>query len=150
MSVPLAKRQKSAEGLPPIIFKLPGMKCDTRLLVFDQEFQVHSMILKLHSAFFRKFLDSAEKQNLPPPSTSSFYPSFKYNWVTAVDGDDGEGWHLVSSNEYVSTLCSLALLLKTSRRGSLTPGSFGVCSILGALFKTTAAHWLTYSVTETS
>lgn len=73
------------------------MKCDTRLLVFRQEFQVHSMVLKLHSAFFRKFIDSAEKKDQVAQD------GFSYNWTTSVD-EDQKGWHLISTNDYkVST-----------------------------------------------
>ncbi|KAH7319453.1 hypothetical protein BKA65DRAFT_409686 [Rhexocercosporidium sp. MPI-PUGE-AT-0058] len=74
--------------MSPIVFFSPGLKPDTRLTVFDQEFQVHSMILKLHSAFFRKFLDSADKTSI----ASNGQP-FKYDWVTKVDAK--EEWHLV-------------------------------------------------------
>lgn len=40
------------------------------------------MILKLHSNYFRKFLDSADKPNAPATAL------FKYNYTTVVD-DDG-------------------------------------------------------------
>jgi hypothetical protein len=40
------------------------------------------MILKLHSNYFRKFLDSADKPNVPATAI------FKYNYTTVVD-DDG-------------------------------------------------------------
>jgi hypothetical protein len=59
---PPAKKQKTKEQKrSPIIFQLPGYDPDTRLTVFYQDFNVHSMILKTHSAFFRKFMDSPDK-----------------------------------------------------------------------------------------
>ena len=70
----------------PIVFISPGLQADVRLCVFKQEFHVHSIILKLHSAYFRKFLDSADKAKVP---TSAL---FRYEYVTVVD-TDGE-WAL--------------------------------------------------------
>lgn len=66
MAPPLAKKQK-VESLPksPIIFQSPGLKPDVSLKVFDVDFYVHSIVLKLHSAFFRKFLDSANEAASP-------------------------------------------------------------------------------------
>lgn len=88
------KRHKMSHTNEPIVFKSPGLKPDTSLKVFDQEFQVHSTILKLHSVFFRTFLDSADKT--PAPASAIF----KYNYVSAVD-DDGT-WGL----EAASKVCS--------------------------------------------
>ncbi|TVY18350.1 hypothetical protein LARI1_G004431 [Lachnellula arida] len=76
-----------AEGpRQPIIFKFPGLKVDTRLNVFGQEYHVHSNILKLYSAFFRTFLDSPDKT--PAPASALF----RYEYVSVID-DDGE-WGL--------------------------------------------------------
>lgn len=99
MSESVAKKQKLDNNPPPIIFKLPDMRVDTRLNVLNQEFQVHSALLNIHSAFFRKFLDLPEKQN-------AVQDGFKYSWVTQID-EDGKGWHLVSTNNYVSTSLSM-------------------------------------------
>lgn len=68
--------------MQPIIFKFPGLKVDTRLKVFGQEYHVHSHILKLYSAFFRTFLDSPDKT--PAPASALF----RYEYVSVVD-DDG-------------------------------------------------------------
>jgi hypothetical protein len=54
----LAKKQK-INPKKPIAFKSAGMKPDIYFKVFDQEFYVTSMVLKLHSGFFRTFLDPA-------------------------------------------------------------------------------------------
>jgi hypothetical protein len=45
----------------PIAFTGFGLNPDTKLEVFGQEFHVISAALKLHSMFFAKFLDSADK-----------------------------------------------------------------------------------------
>jgi len=47
------------------------MELDTHLHVFDQDFDVHSGILKLHSAFFFKFLDSPEQVPIRQTGISS-------------------------------------------------------------------------------
>ncbi|PBP24241.1 hypothetical protein BUE80_DR004880 [Diplocarpon rosae] len=85
MDEPVAKKRK-VDGVDkdnsPIIFSTPGLKPDTLLVVLGQEFHVHSLLLKLHSAFFRKFLDSPDKticsastgsvENAAPRAPSSF------------------------------------------------------------------------------
>lgn len=40
-----------------IIFNKQGYQVYVRLVVFDQDFHVHSVLLKLHSTLFQKFLD---------------------------------------------------------------------------------------------
>src|SRR5690349_18589164 len=48
-----------SELLHPIMFSIPSEpKPDTMLQVFEQPFHFSSTALKMHSAFFRKFLDS--------------------------------------------------------------------------------------------
>ncbi|KAF8848281.1 hypothetical protein BDZ45DRAFT_810907 [Acephala macrosclerotiorum] len=70
-------------------FFAPGLKPDVRLKVFDtSEYHVHSVLLKLYSGFFLKFLDSPEKK--VPAS-----PDFTYEWVTQVDDDSS--WHLTGN-----------------------------------------------------
>ncbi|KAF4635670.1 hypothetical protein G7Y89_g2430 [Cudoniella acicularis] len=66
----------------PIVFTSPGLKSDTRIFVFKQEFHVHSIVLKLHSAYFRQFLDSPDKTEGPASAV------FHYEYSTVVD-DDG-------------------------------------------------------------
>jgi hypothetical protein len=86
---PPAKKQNVAKVKAPVVFKQAGLGSpDTCLVVFEQEFHVHSTILKLYSAFFRKFLDSPDKAH----ATST--KNFKYFWVTEVE-NDGD-WHLVA------------------------------------------------------
>jgi hypothetical protein len=65
-----------------IVFKSPGLKPDSWLNVFSQEFHAHSAVLKLYSAFFRTFLDSPDKT--PAPASALF----QYDYVSVVD-DDG-------------------------------------------------------------
>jgi hypothetical protein len=90
-----AKKSKSNDKptMPgPIIFKARGLNADVRLRAFDTEFRVHSVILKIHSAFFFKFLDSADKTAALADSTP--VGGFKYEWVTNID-EDGS-WSLVA------------------------------------------------------
>jgi hypothetical protein len=92
----------------PIVFTLLDAKPDVRLKVFDDvEFHVHSVVLKMHSAFFRKFLNSPDKQN----NSNSNPPSgpFKYEWVTKFD-EGGDGWHLIAApkDDAVSNIHSCA------------------------------------------
>lgn len=57
-------RADSDAGEPPksvIVFRSPGEEIDTLLSVLEQDFHVHSVILKCHSNYFRKFLDSPDK-----------------------------------------------------------------------------------------
>ncbi|KAL2063703.1 hypothetical protein VTL71DRAFT_5508 [Oculimacula yallundae] len=72
-------------GGPPRTFTAPGMKTDVRIRVFDREFHCHSVVLRLYSAFFRTFLDSAEKQSMNGES------QFRYDYVSVTDPDGGWG-----------------------------------------------------------
>ncbi|KAL3425286.1 hypothetical protein PVAG01_02077 [Phlyctema vagabunda] len=74
-----------------IQFAWPGLRIpDTRFKLFGNyaEFHVHSAILKMHSAFFRKFLDSPDKK-CPAPSAP-----FRYEWISKYEGNGK--WCLVS------------------------------------------------------
>jgi hypothetical protein len=92
--------------LPPIKFSLPGGEPqDTHLQVFGQTFVVHSMILKLNSEYFRKFLDSPEKNEHDFPQDGGI----RYKWVTQFDQQGTEtdankcgGWLLVWEKSFVS------------------------------------------------
>ncbi|KAF7903040.1 hypothetical protein EAF00_002942 [Botryotinia globosa] len=58
----------------------------------------------MHSAFFRKFMDSPDK--IPAKAGAAF----AYEWVDEVD-DDGSGWHVVAdSNKKSSTQISEGIL----------------------------------------
>ncbi|KAI9648197.1 hypothetical protein NHQ30_002829 [Ciborinia camelliae] len=73
----------------PIVFQRPGcpaFEVDVRINVFGKEYHVHSIILRLNSAYFRKFLDSGDK--VPAEKTSLF----RYDYISVVD-EDGE-WGL--------------------------------------------------------
>jgi hypothetical protein len=71
---PLVKKQKVVKVKAPIIFKQARLGAqDTYLTVFNQEFHVHSMLLKLHSAFFGKFLGSPDKVNATMPKGFKYY-----------------------------------------------------------------------------
>jgi hypothetical protein len=84
-------QDKEVENFPlsPIIFSSPDLKPDVRLKVFNQEFHVHSVILRLHSAYFRRFLDSPEK----PDKALTVGGIFKYDYISIIDEDGGD-WGL--------------------------------------------------------
>jgi hypothetical protein len=84
-------RQKDTCTREPIVFQSPGLKPDVRLTVCGQEFHVHSVILKLHSNFFRKFLDSPEKEAAPASSP------FKYDYASVIDADGFSGLEPVTA-----------------------------------------------------
>ncbi|TGO52161.1 hypothetical protein BOTNAR_0332g00010 [Botryotinia narcissicola] len=90
---PAKKRKLDHEEYGPAsptvhTFHLPGHKVDVKLSVFDGlQLHVHSVILKLHSAFFRRFLDPPGRDEKDENTGS-----FKYEWVTVYD-DDGS-WSL--------------------------------------------------------
>lgn len=86
------------KAMKPIILQHPGFENDIRLNVFGQEYHAHPIILKLNSAYFRKFLDSADK--VPAVKRSLF----SYDYVTVVDAD-GE-WSL----EAVKSVCRIPML----------------------------------------
>ena len=94
---PPAKKVK-IELKKPIIFKSPGMEPDTYFKVFNQEFHVTSIVLKLHSSFFRAFLDP--RGGKLPKSTQ---PAFTSEWFTRIDDDDGGKWGLSSDHKVCNT-----------------------------------------------
>lgn len=93
----------------PVIFNARGLTIDTRLRVFDTEFHVHSVVLKMHSAFFYKFLDSPEKDNSGPVP----FGRFKYEWNTVLC-DDKRDWALeaLKLGEVSSSSCFCLYLIK--------------------------------------
>ncbi|PBP20765.1 hypothetical protein BUE80_DR008141 [Diplocarpon rosae] len=95
---PPAKKQKTNDGAPlaPIIIRTTGgLEQDVRLNVFGQEFHVHSCLLKAHSAFFSKFLDSPEKA--PAAERAIANGRYRYEWVTEVD-ENGDSWYLTADS----------------------------------------------------
>jgi hypothetical protein len=105
-----AKKTKSNDKptMPgPIIFKARGINADVRLRAFETDFHVHSVILKIHSAFFFKFLDSAEKTaSLTNPIPAG---GFRYEWITKIDEDGG--WAFVAKRKG-DEVSSQSLVLK--------------------------------------
>ena len=75
----------------PIVFRRHDARPNMRIQALNQDFHVHSFVLKSESEFFFKFLDSADKQ--PPPLFSA---GFQYTWVTQID--PGGGWSLVANS----------------------------------------------------
>lgn len=76
-------------------FTAPGLLTDTTLEVHGRIFHVHSVILKLYSAYFRKFMDSADKQ------TNPIFP-LRYEYVTVVDADNFWGLEAKSKVSFFS------------------------------------------------
>ncbi|KAJ5037299.1 uncharacterized protein L3040_007476 [Drepanopeziza brunnea f. sp. 'multigermtubi'] len=76
----------------PVVFVAPDFQLDPRIVVFDQEFLVHSDLRKFHSTFFCNFLDSADEVSKGACDVMKG-ESIKYDWVSVVDGE--KEWHLV-------------------------------------------------------
>jgi hypothetical protein len=104
MNPPATKKMKTDnEPKKPIIFTSPGTQPDVRLRVFDQDFLVYSGLLKINSAFFRKFLEPSGGK---VPGSSEIY---QYEWYTCIDESDTNcwslsndtkvKWHILSSNK---------------------------------------------------
>ncbi|KAE8442862.1 hypothetical protein EG329_002604 [Mollisiaceae sp. DMI_Dod_QoI] len=68
----------------PIVFSAQGQpQPDTRLTVFDRQFHVHSMVLKLHSGYFNAFFEPKNEEPAPEPAPGQF----KYEYITKIDND---------------------------------------------------------------
>lgn len=116
--------------LNPVVLMCPGLKPDVRLRVFHREFHVHSVLLKMHSTFFRTCFESLEQNqhhsrsdNMAEGSTSQVKHSskeqhrermesshdFKYSLVTKVIDNTAKIWRLVPSHKVPMPFnCSLA------------------------------------------
>jgi hypothetical protein len=86
MNPPPMKKAKIEKK--PVIFTSPGTQPDVRLRVFDQDFLVSSDLLKINSAFFRKFLEPSGGK---VPGSSEIY---QYEWYTCIDESDSNCWSL--------------------------------------------------------
>jgi hypothetical protein len=91
MHIEMAESETNA----PIAFKLPGLKPDICLKVFDQEYHADSILIKLHSAFFRTFLDSPDKIVSTDAAEANPPRGFQYEWATKVD--EGGSWQLIAA-----------------------------------------------------
>jgi hypothetical protein len=74
-----SRAASDAEKPSPVVFISPGLKPDVRLVVFKTEYHVHFLILKLHSNYFRKFLDSPDKEAAPASA------QFRYDYTSVID-----------------------------------------------------------------
>ncbi|KAF4619071.1 hypothetical protein G7Y89_g14777 [Cudoniella acicularis] len=92
MMLPQARSTEKFSTPDPIILNPFGISPDTVIQVFDQVFHCQSMALKLHSAHFRKFFDSADKK----PSIAS--AAFRYQWTTKLDDQDVFNWFLIEAS----------------------------------------------------
>ncbi|KAF7917924.1 uncharacterized protein EAE98_009952 [Botrytis deweyae] len=106
----LDREEKGPESPTVHTFHLPGHKVDVKLSIFDGlQLHVHSVILKLHSAFFRRFLDSPGKDGKDENTGS-----FKYEWATVYD-DDGS-WSLFDTRNIKHDNPSSDLMPKQIKR----------------------------------
>ncbi|KAG9233547.1 hypothetical protein BJ875DRAFT_442136 [Amylocarpus encephaloides] len=85
---PTSKKRKMTP-LMPIVFTSPGKKADTRMMVFNQEFQVYSEGIKMNSMFFQKFFGHQNQA-----TSTSVFKDWKYEWFTMIEEDGG--WCLTS------------------------------------------------------
>ena len=65
-----------------LTFTVPDLSPDTKLEIYDRTFEVHSMVLRLHSGFFRKFL--VKKGSSDESNSDS---GFGHHLVVKDDGD---------------------------------------------------------------
>ncbi|PVH87081.1 hypothetical protein DL98DRAFT_581811 [Cadophora sp. DSE1049] len=108
----------------PIVFNARGLEVVTRLIVFDTVFHVSSTILKMHSQYFYKFLDSTDK------AAGTGHGGFKYDWVTKIV-DDGKDWQLVCAGPNTGDL-NLVQWKKTDYETYIQRNAFH--SILKAMY----------------
>jgi len=90
---PIKKVKIDPDQKAPIIFTAPDQRPDVGLQVFNQIFHVYSGVLKIHSGFFRTYLEPSG--GLLPTSTSPLVTS---EWFTKVD-NDGKAWSLTSDQK---------------------------------------------------
>ena len=94
----MAYTDTSSQGIAsnPIVFAASGFKPDVRIKVFEREFHVHSIVLKLHSAFFRMLFESDDR--VPPASEETF----QYDYISIPDVNGG--WELEIATEVFLSL----------------------------------------------
>src|SRR6266536_4171383 len=85
----MSSQARGAGNPTSVVFVTPAITADVRFQVFKRQFQVNSMILKTHSTFFGKFLNSPDKT----PSSG----------MTKVDNDGG--WALTCRAKEVRSEC---------------------------------------------
>lgn len=72
------------------------MKPDVRFKVFNQEFYLHSTVLKLHSEFFVELLDSPDEAYFNDKARVK--SQFQYEWVSRIVAEGKAWWHLAASD----------------------------------------------------
>ncbi|CZR63351.1 uncharacterized protein PAC_13248 [Phialocephala subalpina] len=91
---------RNAESPYPMVFFSPGLQPDVRFTVYEN-YHLHSVVLKLHSRFFPRFLNFPEKSHLPASE------AFQFEYVSA---ENEEGWVLEPKTSYTYGLsCPLSL-----------------------------------------
>lgn len=82
----------------PIVFASPGLDIDVRIVVFDEEYHVHSTILKLNSAWFRTSIGRIDRGTPKIPVSE-----FKYDYVSVLDKDGIWGLEIAAEADVCST-----------------------------------------------
>jgi hypothetical protein len=95
MSEPPTPPAVQTAAKPPIVYRCLGMKPDVCLNVLGQDYHAHSILLKLLSAFFWTFLDSADKEtSVMQASEAKLTSKFRDERVTKVDEDGSFAYYL--------------------------------------------------------
>lgn len=71
-----------------VTFNLKGWKPDTKIMVFGEKFHVHSVVLLLHSAFFRGLLDAMDAESGISTANTVQYNLDSGEWVPPKRGRD--------------------------------------------------------------
>ncbi|QSZ29275.1 hypothetical protein DSL72_003787 [Monilinia vaccinii-corymbosi] len=81
----------------PAIFKFScaGKEPDTRIVVFDREFHVDEIVLKMYSTWFRKSIEGNGRGN------STEFQLWKNDYVSVI-AEDGDDWTLEPKSRSVS------------------------------------------------
>lgn len=95
--------KESSSATPPVIFETPGLKPGVRLTVFSAAFHCHSVLLKLHSSYFRQFLDSPDKSDAPASIR------LRYEYVSVMDKDGTWGLEPADKVDFFHSLDAVVL-----------------------------------------
>ncbi|TAQ87698.1 hypothetical protein B7494_g3984 [Chlorociboria aeruginascens] len=79
----MSEHRSAQDPFAPVIFSLYKVSPDVRITVFGKEFHVHSLVLRVHSEFFGRFLICQDQKQ----GTDNGNSSFKYEYVAVDDGD---------------------------------------------------------------
>tara|TARA_R110002060_G_scaffold4952_8_gene7691 strand:+ start:682 stop:1056 length:375 start_codon:yes stop_codon:yes gene_type:complete len=93
-------------GKQPIVFAVPHLSVpDVRLTVMDQQFMVHSAILKSKSGFFDEIFEW--------PGSVDWLDKAPYKYDLVTRGSSKSDWILQIEDKSVSIHCSIAVVSAT-------------------------------------